>query len=383
MQNFTDTSTCVPFRVLYYNARSLLPKLDELCVLTQLESPDIICIVESWLSSEIENNEITIDNYQLVRHDRNRHGGGVHMYVKSCLSVNVLSVGYCDLELLVVSVSCLYRPLVKACYCLFYRPPSSSYDMFNVLCSALHSLSPSNFDSLVLLGDFNVDYLSPQSALYKYFCNCISPFSLTQVVQTATHFTNSGNSSLIDLVFLSDVSVLSCCSVIPPLANSDHNGVLLDLILPMPPQQLSTPARLLWNYAQADFNQARQLIDQTDWHSLLSESVSVSMCAWQTKFLEIMDQCIPRIILAKKKNLPWLTKLTVQALRKKKMLFKKAKRSCNLHDVLKYKSFRNATRVMLRHAKRHYIQKLRTCNKKQFWKAMKVLNKKKFNSNTQ
>ena len=75
------------------NARSLLPKLDELCVLNQLESPDIICIVESWLSSEIENNEITIDNYQLVRHDRNRHGGGVLMYVKSCLSVNVLSVG--------------------------------------------------------------------------------------------------------------------------------------------------------------------------------------------------------------------------------------------------------------------------------------------------
>ena len=208
---------------------------------------------------------------------------------------------------------------------MFYRPPSSSYDIFNVLCSALHSLSPSNFDSLVLLGDFNVDYLSPQSALYKYFCNCISPFSLTQVVQTATHFTNSGNSSLIDLVFLSDVSVLSCCSGIPPLANSDHNGVLLDLILPMLPQQLSTPARLLWNYAQADFNQARQLIDQTDWHSLLSESVSVSMYAWQTKFLEIMDQCIPRIILAKKKNLPWLTKLTVQALRKKKNVIQESK----------------------------------------------------------
>ena len=64
------------------------------------------------------------------------------------------------------------------------------------------------------------------------------------------------------------------------------------------------------------------------------------MCAWQTKFLEIMDQCIPRIILAKKKYLLWLTKLTVQALRKKKMLFKKEKRSCNLPDFLKYKTFR-------------------------------------------
>ena len=35
------------FSVVYYNARSLLPKLDELCVLAETINPDIICIVES------------------------------------------------------------------------------------------------------------------------------------------------------------------------------------------------------------------------------------------------------------------------------------------------------------------------------------------------
>ena len=44
--------------IVYYNARSLLPKIDELRVITETESPDVICIVESWLSSDILDNEI-------------------------------------------------------------------------------------------------------------------------------------------------------------------------------------------------------------------------------------------------------------------------------------------------------------------------------------
>ena len=38
--------------VLYYNARSLLPKFDELSIIMNTLKPHIICIVESWLSSE-------------------------------------------------------------------------------------------------------------------------------------------------------------------------------------------------------------------------------------------------------------------------------------------------------------------------------------------
>ena len=39
--------------ILYFNARSIYPKLDELCALCVVERPDIICITESWLHEEI------------------------------------------------------------------------------------------------------------------------------------------------------------------------------------------------------------------------------------------------------------------------------------------------------------------------------------------
>ena len=68
-------------KILYYNARSLLPKFDELLLSADTHCPDVICITESWLCNDIQDTEIAIPGYQLVRLDRNRHGGDVLMYV--------------------------------------------------------------------------------------------------------------------------------------------------------------------------------------------------------------------------------------------------------------------------------------------------------------
>ena len=60
-------SLCVPpsrpLHIIYYNVRSLLPKLDELYAVAEATNPDIICIVESWLPDEILDDEIAIDDY--------------------------------------------------------------------------------------------------------------------------------------------------------------------------------------------------------------------------------------------------------------------------------------------------------------------------------
>ncbi len=96
--------------VLYDNARSILPKLDELraCVLSQ--KPDLVCIVESWLSEDVTDNEILLPDYQVHRLNRNRHGGGIVLYAHNSLSCKVLlQGGPHNLEFLAVSytyVSC-------------------------------------------------------------------------------------------------------------------------------------------------------------------------------------------------------------------------------------------------------------------------------------
>lgn len=62
--------------LLYTNVRSLLPKIDHLRVTAINASPHVICLTETWLSSDISDSEAYIPGYSLFRADRNRRGGG-------------------------------------------------------------------------------------------------------------------------------------------------------------------------------------------------------------------------------------------------------------------------------------------------------------------
>ena len=88
-------------KIFYYNARSLIPKFDELKIVSEIESPDIFCIEETWLSNTISDNEIVLPNYQCVRRDRDRHGGGVLIFIHSSLAYDLLCPDVVDCELLV------------------------------------------------------------------------------------------------------------------------------------------------------------------------------------------------------------------------------------------------------------------------------------------
>ena len=197
-----------------------------------INSPDCVCIVESWLSDDIENSELCISGYDIVRLDRNRHGGaGVLLFINSVYTHNIVFSGSIEIELLIVSVSHKSVPITIA---LFYRPPGSPFVIFDTLlstlCNHVDSYSLSNF---ILLGDFNVNYLETSHPLFSKLLLLSNSLSLTQCVTFPTHTTPT-SSSLIDLVFLSSPNSLLFCESIPPLSNSDH------LVLESLSQLLST-----------------------------------------------------------------------------------------------------------------------------------------------
>ena len=70
---------------LYFNAKSLVPKYSELCAVVEAYNPDIVCIVESWLGDCIFDEEVAIPGYRTHRLDRNRHRGGIIVYVREAL----------------------------------------------------------------------------------------------------------------------------------------------------------------------------------------------------------------------------------------------------------------------------------------------------------
>lgn len=170
--------------VLYYNSRSILPKLDELRLICADRRPHVVSIVETWLDTSVLDSELIISNYSIVRLDRNRHGGGVLLHIRDDVPYNVTFVGPDNLELLGLT---LYNENnSRFCLCVLYSPPATTHLVLQQLFIFLQKLNPSLFSNFVIIGDFNVNFLDSSSCLYHSLLTILSSFNLTQVVQKPT-----------------------------------------------------------------------------------------------------------------------------------------------------------------------------------------------------
>ena len=233
------------------------------------------------------------------------------------------------------------------------------------------SIDSAQFTNLVIVDDFNVDMSTCSHPLFQKVNNITDTYCLSQMVTQFTHVHHNGTKSIIDLLFVSDPQLVRSCFTIPPLSNSDHCGLNIELNLKTIPK--ASKRRTVWRYCHADWEKAHRLIEGTNWDSLLDpEDINTSWKNWSAKFLEIMRSSIPTTTLPPRRNRPWLTKKLVQAIRRRNALFKRAKAT---NDFTKYRQHRNKIVNYLRSAKQAYFGNLNPRKPKEFWKACKLLSK--------
>ena len=364
--------------MLYFNVRSLLPKIDDLRTICALYSPDIVCIVETWLDNTVFNSEIAIQGYSIHRLDRSRHGGGLLIFVKSVYVCSMLFKGSVDFECMVMSVSC-----GKNNYCtspdlttaLFYRPPNAGHAPLDSLFSTFCNLFTVCSCNLYLVGDFNIDFISKLSPLYHKLLSIVSSFNLTQVVTEPTRVTSS-TMTLIDLIFVSSINSVKSCVTVSPLANADHFGLQLILSISSLRRLQKSVPRKLWRYSLADWQKAAELLECVEWDLILPSDADEYWRNWKSYFMQIMEICIPHTNAKVKRNPPWLNRSILNAIKKRDTLFRSAKASGNLSDRLKYNRKRNQVVSMLRESKKNYFDnQLNQADAKVFWKTVRVLNR--------
>ena len=151
--------------VIYVNIRGLSPggeKTTQLGHLAEEAGAFLIVITESWLCPEIQNAEVRIDGFYLLRTDRSSRGrGGTCIYVKQGLSA-VASLSYSNdsVEALVLKIKEL-----KTIVFSIYRPPGSNEEDFSeVLCMIeeeimLAQAHNARYPKILGLGDFNFPLL--------------------------------------------------------------------------------------------------------------------------------------------------------------------------------------------------------------------------------
>lgn len=112
--------------------------------------PDVLVLTESWLNDSIADSEVTIKGYNQFRIDRTSRGGGVTVYVKSCVNVSKpVSKPKC-FEYIALEIQLRHFSLVLV---FVYRPPSAELESINTLANLISCFYNSE---MLFFGDFNL-----------------------------------------------------------------------------------------------------------------------------------------------------------------------------------------------------------------------------------
>jgi len=165
---------------IHLNIRSLLPKMDSVRIWADSTDADFIVLSETWPSKAIPNSDINISRFSLFRCDRLKKGGGIVIYVRNKFHTRVITAISISkmFELLVVKIELSKDAYLTLAGC--YRPLSANSDSLVLL---EQHLSAIDFNEILLVGDFNCDWLTPASDCFKSFCNTLN---LTQLIDSPT-----------------------------------------------------------------------------------------------------------------------------------------------------------------------------------------------------
>ena len=135
------------------NCRSVVNKQSELDALLYLQNLDILLGTESYLDDTIMSSEVFPSRYTTYRHDRNRHGGGVFILVRSDIPSSQIHVSE-SIEQIWVHVHKQHKQsiILGAVYC----PPNSLIEVLDRLHDTISDIRNSYPTAKLFLGgDFN------------------------------------------------------------------------------------------------------------------------------------------------------------------------------------------------------------------------------------
>ena len=192
--------------------------IDELRVSIDDHRPDIICINETKTDDKIHDSDIEVDNYLLVKKDRNSDGGGVALYVLKDLEFALRD------DLMVYNLENVTIQLKVGNYRSFYRPPNKPVEYFAELESLISSIE-SEDKYTIMPGDTNCNFLDNSDNDTKYLKRILMTYKMIQLIKGPTQ-TTSDTKTLIDHIIVNGTDIVSDSGVIP-CGISDHDAIYI------------------------------------------------------------------------------------------------------------------------------------------------------------
>ena len=167
MHNNTHKSKFTDFSIAHLNVRSICTGFTEFTELVSDHNFSILALSETWLTKNINSNEIPLPGYGLYRKDRAGRGGGVGVYIKSHIKCELLDTDNDQhLEHIWLEVRVDRHTLVLG---VVYRPPQQNLLRCTVYLDNFLPPIISSCDYVIVLGDVNVNLIQLQNPLSGIF----------------------------------------------------------------------------------------------------------------------------------------------------------------------------------------------------------------------
>ena len=136
--------------------------------------------------------------------------------------------------------------------------------------------------------------------------------------------------------------------------------------------------RKVWLYDRGDYNSLRQETSNTNWDDIINEDLDIYATNLSNHIISLAEKQIPNKYVTVRNAEPmWLNSQLRRMIRKRKRLFKKAKRTKLSQDMNLYKQYRNEVTKLIRKSKKSHIDDIANKLKTQkpssndWWKYLK------------
>jgi len=344
-------------KCFYINARSIINKREELEMYVLEENPDVIGITETWATASINDSELSIDGYTIIRKDRiigiKTRGGGVLLYIKNCLNV-VVREEFSDDDF---DAECIWCEIEiggeKTLVGLCYRPPDSTKTQDETL---YRNFCKVNKEKVLIMGDFNfpeLNWAKPESLDGSHpFLKCINNCFLIQCVESSTREKN-----VLDLVFTSEENMIENLTVGEPFGTSDHQIIRWTFVACKPNFDQTEKFKTL-DYFKVDYNKIREEAKLINWDEIVTgKDVATDYIGFKLAMESMIDKWVP-FKKAKNGKCKWANNAVKKSRRAKIKAWEKYKNDKNDKNLERYKRKLKRSRYCIRSAKRSYETKL-------------------------
>jgi hypothetical protein len=367
------------FAIGHINVRSILPKIDQVRYILDTCKFDILCVNESWLDDNILVHEYEVNDYKTIVNHRNRHGGGIVMYVKN----HILFKRRLDLE--IDSLECVWIELMcnkkSTLICSMYRPPSMGADYYDKMLASIEKACLED-KFTVIAGDLNFNYVFDESLHSNPLHFIESANGLAQLVDKCTRVTPN-TSSLIDVIFTSHPNLHHSTGVFD-IALSDH--YLVYTIVKISNSNVTNKQVhnevIYRNFKNFDVH---KFITDVQSSAVLDSvmdiaDVELAWSTWKREYITICDKHAP-LCKSRMKNRynPWINNEIVKLMYRRDFLHKEMVRNPDEDIVNEFKAVRLEVNLKIKKAKCDYFDTLYKegkGNSKTFWSELRKLSGK-------